>query len=577
MRSAILDDRFASLKIRIDDHLKQLQAFLDTAEAPEERRQVVRDLRSSLNEPFLFVVVGEVKSGKSSFINALLGEAVCAVDPAPCTDSIQQIVYAAQAFEERLQPLVTRIGRPYDILQTIAIVDTPGTNTVIANHQEITRNFIPRSDLVLMVFPAKNPYTQSAWDLLDHIREEWRKRVVFILQQADLARPDEMEVNTRQVRELAASKDIPAPMIFATSAARELAGLPDSGFEAVRRHIRTTVTGGRHYRLKLTSILGTTEQVLQRLAQALEEREQRLAADQAVVRQVRDRLESGARRSDRELAGLIDRLTEIYARAAAETKAAFRDGLSVGGLIQKSFQGTLNRRRGLAVWLQDLQTRFQGRLQQDLAPATEEGAAHFAEGLQHLLRSLMDELNAIGEHRVAGDDIFLRLGQRRQEVIEAVRHKITEQLAENLFGDRLGEASDRLAPSLMGGGALTAVGAFLLAFTHGLFFDITGGLLAGTGLLLTGGVLLVRKGRIIERFGAQLDAGGERLRQELAARLAQRLQVIFEDVDRAFLPLYAYVEQEFSRLTPLRRHLAQLIDAHRELQQLVEVELRDAG
>ena len=56
----------------------------------------VDDIRSRLNEPFLFVIVGEVKVGKSSFVNALLqtDKEVCKVAPDPCTDTIQQIVYS---------------------------------------------------------------------------------------------------------------------------------------------------------------------------------------------------------------------------------------------------------------------------------------------------------------------------------------------------------------------------------------------------------------------------------------------------------------------------------------------------
>ncbi|MBK7009342.1 MAG: dynamin family protein [Saprospiraceae bacterium] len=34
---------------------------------------------------------------------------------------------------------------------------TPGTNTIVAHHQEITEKFIPYSDLIVFVFEAKNP------------------------------------------------------------------------------------------------------------------------------------------------------------------------------------------------------------------------------------------------------------------------------------------------------------------------------------------------------------------------------------------------------------------------------------
>ena len=317
MRQPIIDDRFVILKDRLEGFLKDLHGYINDM-GSTSLPSIVSDLRSGLNEPFLFVVVGEVKSGKSSFINALLGENICPVDAAPCTDVIQEIVYGDRPYEDSVRPFLKKIARPLTILKTIAIVDTPGTNTVIENHQEITRNFIPNSDLVLMVFQAKNPYTQSAWDLLDYIREDWRKRTVFILQQADLARPDEIETNMARVRDLAIHKGIESPQIFATSAERELQQQPASGFDAVRQFIRQTVTGGRHYRLKLESILETTNQILEQVDLALAQRREQFKADKAVVETIRTRLESGHQQSAYELRTLVQQLGAAYDAAAKQ-------------------------------------------------------------------------------------------------------------------------------------------------------------------------------------------------------------------------------------------------------------------
>jgi len=60
----------------------------------EDLGRTVSDLRNRINDPFMFVIVGEVKAGKSSFINALLstGKEIAKVAPQPMTDTIQQIV-----------------------------------------------------------------------------------------------------------------------------------------------------------------------------------------------------------------------------------------------------------------------------------------------------------------------------------------------------------------------------------------------------------------------------------------------------------------------------------------------------
>ena len=566
MTNPVLNDRFLVLKDRIDDFLKQYHQTLVRLDS-EPLVAIIGELRSGLNEPFLFVVVGEVKSGKSSFINALLGHPICQVDAAPCTDVIQQIVYSETRFEEKIHPLLTKIGLPLTILQTIAIVDTPGTNTVIDNHQEITRNFIPHSDLVLMVFPAKNPYTQSAWDLLDYIRDDWRKRTVFILQQADLARPDEIATNLNRVRELALQKGIADPHIFATSAEHETSGSAESGFEAVREFIRETITGGRHYRLKLASILESAERVTEKVEQSLADRRERLVADQATVDKVKQRLASGHKQSAYELKSLIGRLTEAYHQAARTMISDFRDGLAFRQLFERSVRSTFGRKPSLKKWLEKLEVRFESDLRRRTETITEEGAVHFVEGLQVLLQQLLRELDDIRSAPIAEDHLFQRLDRRRTDVIEAVKTNMAELIGGESFSTRDLQATDSLGPSLVGGSALTAVGAFFLVVTHGLFFDITGGILTGTGLLLAGGVMFFRRNKLIAQLEANLDAGGQQFTSELNQRLSDRLNLIFDDIDRNFLALYEYVAQEAARLEPV---FDQLQDLKRQQRRLLE-------
>ena len=103
--------------------------------------ETVSELRSRIKDPFMFVVVGEVKAGKSSFINALLGaeKEICKVAPMPMTDTIQQIIYGPEEQEVFINPFFKRIFNPSEILKEIAIVDTPGTNTIVA-HQMCIRD-----------------------------------------------------------------------------------------------------------------------------------------------------------------------------------------------------------------------------------------------------------------------------------------------------------------------------------------------------------------------------------------------------------------------------------------------------
>ena len=128
------------------------------------------------------------------------------MDAAPCTDVIQQIVYAPEKSQVSLNEHLRRVALPNEILKTIAIVDTPGTNTIIRHHQEITHKFIPNSDLVMFVFPAKNPHTLTSWELLDFVSEEWRRYF------------DEMQEGTSEDHRDVRHSDVRARMLEVTAA-----------------------------------------------------------------------------------------------------------------------------------------------------------------------------------------------------------------------------------------------------------------------------------------------------------------------------------------------------------------------
>ncbi|MBL0100328.1 MAG: dynamin family protein [Saprospiraceae bacterium] len=80
---------------------------------------------------------------------------ICKVAPMPMTDTIQQILFGEEERIETINPYLKKIYQPVEILREIAIVDTPGTNTIVQHHQEITEKFIPYSDLIVFCFEAK--------------------------------------------------------------------------------------------------------------------------------------------------------------------------------------------------------------------------------------------------------------------------------------------------------------------------------------------------------------------------------------------------------------------------------------
>jgi predicted GTPase len=554
MSSLIVDEVLQGYRLELDSLLRRVQQL--AADINNSRLQeTVDNLRRNINEPFLFVVVGEVKAGKSSFINALLGAEVCETDIEPRTDSIQQIVYSNERYIRQIEPSLKKIGLPIDILKDISIVDTPGTNTMIQEHQVITERYIPNSDLTFFVLFAKNPYQKSAWDFLDYVSAEWRKKVVFILQQADLLKPADLETNIQRVREYANQKQIKSPTIFATSVEWELAGETEkSGFNQVRDYIKTIVSSGESYKIKLRSVSGTTQRIIDSLDGEIQTLHTQLAADRRTVDSIKQKIEAGRRRSVYEIDNLVDRLVGRYDSIATRIKREFRDSLAVFTVLRRSFAGLFNQQASMQAWVEDFQERCQRDLKESLTEVSNEGAQHFVDGVRQMLEGVSQDLNTVQTVSVRSDNISIKILERRQEVIEGVQCKVNRLFTDEGLIDSLSTNADNMATEIVGG-AFVAVGGMILRVVEfaaaEAILDAIGIAFAGIGFIVFAVGLAWQRNKIITRFGQALDSEKGRFQEEVRDRLNQKLSLIYEEVERTFVQFYDYVEREEQEIGPI--------------------------
>ena len=546
----LIDENFARFRTDLAALLERLEGLAEAA-GSRDLLPVIGQLRATIAEPFLFVVVGEIKAGKSSFINALLGSEVCRVDPAPCTDTIQQIVFAPVPEETELGPHLKRIGLPAEILRDIAIVDTPGTNTIIEHHQEITQRFIPNSGLVIFVFPAKNPHTRSAWQLLETVSDEWRKNVVFVLQQADLATANELAVNTAKVAEYARDRRIDTPQIFATSAVRERAGQPESGFDAMRRYIRQAVTGGRHLYLKLRATLDTSESLFEKIAAALAAARDQLGADRRRAEDLTGRAERRKERSREQATLMVHEVLARFDGCAGRLAEDFEAGLAVPTFFRRAVSAAMGRQRNMRDWMVRLQQDFQTTLDREIADVMARSGRQILAGVEDFVRELTASLADMSAAADRPDQPVIDFWQRRDAILAALQRNIEALRPEALFSEKLATTPERAGSTLVGGSAMALVGALLLVTTHIPLLDVTGGILTGGGLLLTGGVLVARRGRMRRELAQRLTE----VRADLAAQLETGLQAevaALHDQIRARLdPLLGYVAEREAALTAI--------------------------
>lgn len=219
----------------------------------------IEEVKSEFETLFNFVVVGKVKAGKSSFLNALLGikegeESIFEVGPGPQTSKIT-MVRKGQGNVETRGDMVT-IYKDLDSLEGIEIIDTPGTDTIMEKHEKITRDFLENSNLIMFVFDSKNIYTKSDWELIEKIIKDLKKDVIFILSQKDRASQEEIEMAKKELINRCNKIDLKDPKIFLTSAKLEIESKPDSGFQQVREYIFNEIGSHDKKRMKLKTIIG---------------------------------------------------------------------------------------------------------------------------------------------------------------------------------------------------------------------------------------------------------------------------------------------------------------------------------
>ena len=518
-------------------------------------------LLASVNQPFLFVVVGEVKSGKSSFINALLGQAICKVAPDPCTDAIHKIVYAETAYERAYGPHLKELGLPIDILRDVAIVDTPGTNSIIDRHQEITERFIPESDLAIFVFPALNPYARTSWDLFDLVYKEWHKKIIFLLQQADRASDEELSTNLARVHELAAARGVEKPAVFVVSAKRAMAGLEDNGVDDVWAFIRSTVTGGMHYRYKMESLLTTALALLDKINEEISLQTKTLKTDQTERGRIEKFLGRAKTNTARGVEMLQNSLIEAYNKHTRSAIETFEDGLALPRLFVSSFRGAFKKQNAFSAWVEDLHKIFTEQFNREAELLGREGAAHLSDNIAHFMSVLLDDLK--DSRSAVSMDARRSFDSRNAQRVEAIDEAIANlfgllgetTLREKIRPEGLRKIGDQAVISMF----ITTVGGILAASTHLVIFDITGGVFATIGALLAVHTLVFKRRTIIKRFREGFEQGRVALETQLRERLAAQVESLFVELYNAFSPFFDNIAERETNLRDLEQRSTELV------------------
>jgi len=146
-----------------------------------------REIRKRKEDPFTIVVCGDFKRGKSSFINALLGEGVVTTNVTTETVTLNKISYGIHSNEailaggkkitltdeelqrDNLEQIIEQapvpiqqlhIKRPLELLKNITIIDTPGMDDALRDFDAVVEDALRQADAVIYLFSVNYPLSQ---------------------------------------------------------------------------------------------------------------------------------------------------------------------------------------------------------------------------------------------------------------------------------------------------------------------------------------------------------------------------------------------------------------------------------
>ena len=293
----ILTKKQKELLSRERELLNQIQITLVEYGVDEKDQKALIDSIHQLDDFFLLVVVGEFNAGKSAFINALMGERLLEEGVTPTTTKVNILRYGQDTGKKALSENIESLTLDADYLKEISIVDTPGTNAIVREHEEITSLFVPRSDLILFVTSADRPYTESERIFLEQI-QSWGKKVVLVINKIDILQtPESLEEIRDFVAENAKKILKVDPEIFPVSAQQALkakTGEPalwaESRFEALENYILKTLDQESRLKLKLMNPLGVGKRLASQYAEFFEDRLKLLKDDLSLIKDVEEQL-----------------------------------------------------------------------------------------------------------------------------------------------------------------------------------------------------------------------------------------------------------------------------------------------
>lgn len=571
----MIADDYLQLRTEVEAALSGLLKLSAEMRRDPEHLETIEGLLKDIREPLLFVVVGEVKAGKSSLLNGLFGEEFAKVDVLPATDRVYIFRYGEKESSVEVSPQLTERYQPIPFLKNFNVVDTPGTNTMVARHQTITESFIPRADLVLFVFSVTNPWTQSAWELLDLVQKKWLKNIIFVIQQMDLRDEAEIAIIRRHLEDTALQKLGFTPPIFAVSARKALlaktSGLDkerlwsESQFGPLEDQITRTVTEGGARMMKLISTTSTGNLMVSDFAEEIRGSFDLIRRDEQHLERVQNFIQVRREQTLRQVAGFLRGVERACRDCAEHGKKLIEEKLS----FWKTWRLLWTRSK----WQHDFQNEVETKLRETVQPQVENAVQLLETDLRSLWPQLQDTIEAQfaseGKNRVS--KTIPDFARQRRDLLQSIELTLVARVAGKGVEEQLAKTFAQSAAWLRPAAGVAAMGGIatvVAAMISASVADVTG-IVAGSAAILGTFVAFGQRGKVLRAYEKEMDAKRVELVAAIEQQMEQAIDLFYKEISTAFQPLTDFCATERKRYEPLLKRTEDLQETFRSLKQRV--------
>lgn len=554
----ILDEKYSKIILEEKLLLQSLLAEIKELSSTELESRL-RSVQESMDNLFSLVFIGEFSTGKSSIINALLGQETLPKGITPTTDEITVIKYG-ESGGVNVEKGCRIISVPQERLRGLYIVDTPGTNVTIEQHERLTQDYIPKADIVFFTIGAERAVTGSEAKLIKFIKEGWLKNIVFLLNKIDIAHDDkELETLIRHTEgELERSFGI-KPLLIPVSAklawegrtASDTSLYSRSGFGRLEEYIFNTLSEEERIRMKIRgtsefaiSLCVETDRSLDGHIDKISEDMQRLGEFEMKLESMKEEIvENSAQFTER----IRSRLLEFKTRGMEYIDELIRFG-NILKLMSK----------------QKIAKEFEYRVSRQTVAELEKDLDAMVIWTEKSARSLLDSSIEFYNKSIRPESSGAGTGfiYDRTRLVDTVRSELeTKRKAIDpaTLGGNLVDSARGAVASVLGVqvGSL-AIGAAVVSAFSSLVVDITG-ILATIAVMATAFAILPKKRRdAIREFNQKVDALIEEMISSVSSQLERDFSGIEIQVTDSLAPLRNFYKMEKQKLSDSRIRVNEL-------------------